>query len=84
MVTTQLTRIGNSLGVRIPRSILRLAGLEGPRLELKLVDGGLLLAPGRCPRQGWKEAFQQMHEAGEDRLLARTAGTKFDEAEWEW
>jgi antitoxin MazE len=79
-----LTRIGNSLGVRIPKAVLRLAGLEGPRLELKLVKGGLLLTPGGRRRQGWKEAFQQMHEAGEDRLLSGEAGTKFDEAEWEW
>jgi antitoxin MazE len=83
-MTTQLTRIGNSLGVRIPRAVLRLAGMEGRRLELKLVDGGLLLSPAPRPRQGWKEAFQQMHDAAEDRLLAGEAGTKFDEAEWEW
>ena len=83
-MTTQLTRIGNSLGVRIPRAILRLAGMEGRRLELKLVEGGLLLSPSPRPRQGWKEAFQQMHDAAEDRLLAGEAGTKFDEAEWEW
>ena len=54
------------------------------RLELRLVDGGLLLSPAPRPRQGWKEAFQQMHGAAEDRLLAGEAGTKFDEAEWEW
>jgi antitoxin MazE len=83
-VTTQLTRIGNSLGVRIPKAVLRLAGMEGRRLELKLVDGGLLLSPLPSPRQGWKEAFQQMHDAGEDRLPRREAGTKFDEAEWKW
>ncbi len=51
-MTTQLTRIGNSLGVRIPKAILRLAGIEGRRLELKLVDDGLLLSPSplRSPR----------------------------------
>ena len=83
-MTTQLTRIGNSLGVRIPKAVLRLAGMEGQRLELKLVDGGLLLSPAPRPRRGWKEAFQQMRDAGEDRLPGGEAGTKFDEAEWEW
>lgn len=83
-MTTQLTCVGNLLGVRIPRAVLRLAGMEGRRLELKLVDGGLLLSPAPRPRQGWKEAFQQMHDAAEDRLLAGEAGTKFDQAEWEW
>lgn len=83
-MTTQLTRIGNSQGVRIPEALLRLAGIEGRRLEPKLVDGGLLLSPAPRPRQGWKEAFQQMHDAAEDRLLVGEAGTKFDEGEWEW
>jgi antitoxin MazE len=81
---TQLTRIGNSMGIRIPKAVLRLAALDGPRLELTLVDGGLLLSRGRCPRQGWKEAFLEMHEAGEDRLVGGQARTRFDEAEWEW
>ncbi len=81
---TWLTRVGNSQGVRIPKALLRLAGIEGQRLELKLVDGGLLLCPAPRPRQGWKEAFQQMHDAGEDQLLPGETGTKLDEAEWEW
>ena len=53
-------------------------------MELKVVDGGLLLSPVRCPRLGWKEAFQQMHDAAEDQLPRGEAGTKFDDAEWGW
>jgi antitoxin MazE len=83
-VKTRLTRIGNSQGVRIPKALLRLAGLEGRTLELTPVDGGLLLSPAPRPRQGWREAFQHMHNAGEVRLLSGEAGTKFDQAEWEW
>jgi antitoxin MazE len=83
-MTMQLTRIWNSLGIRIPKAIIELAGLEGRELELKVVKGGLLLRPRRGAREGWEEAFRAMHEAGEDRLATKEAANRFDEEEWEW
>ncbi len=84
-MTTRLTRIGNSLGVRVPKVVIQLAGLEGQELEMKVVDEGVLLAPVRRVRQGWKEAFQAMHAAGDDRLLLDDAPpNRFDQEEWEW
>jgi antitoxin MazE len=48
-VDTRIARWGNSLAVRIPRSVARDARLaEGDRVELDLhKDGGLVLRPAR-------------------------------------
>ncbi len=80
----QLTRIGNSMGIRIPKAIIEMAGLRGRDLRLKVVEGGLLVATARRPRQGWREAFQTLHEAGDDRLLLGDFSNQFDVDEWEW
>jgi antitoxin MazE len=81
----QLTRIGNSFGIRIPKPIIEMAGLAGRDLELKVVDDGLLLSPLRPVRQGWKEAFRSMRNTGDDKLVLPDAlHNRFDEDEWEW
>jgi antitoxin MazE len=51
----QLVRIGNSQGVRIPKSLIEQAHLEGKKLKFQLVSGGLLIAPELQAREGWKE-----------------------------
>lgn len=38
----------------------------------------------RQPRQGWKQAFNQMHEAADDEPILDGPTTEFDEEEWEW
>ncbi|GAB4484725.1 MAG: hypothetical protein Fur0016_15470 [Anaerolineales bacterium] len=35
------------------------------------------------PRQGWREQFKTMSEAGDDRLLDEPTPTQFDEDEWD-
>ncbi len=78
-----LTRIGNSRGVRIPKAIVEQLGLEGG-VEMEVENGQLILRPARRPRQGWAEALQAMHRAGEDELLTPETPTRFDDEEWEW
>jgi antitoxin MazE len=56
---TQLVRIGNSQGIRIPKPLIEQANLEGKELKLQLVNGGLLITPEKGPREGWKEAIEQ-------------------------
>ncbi len=57
---TQLVRIGNSKGVRIPKALIKQADLEGKKLEFLLVSEGLLIAPKRNAREGWKNQIDQM------------------------
>lgn len=84
LVLTRLIRIGNSLGVRIPKAVVEQARLKDHELELRPVAEGLLIAPIRQPRQGWKEAFEFMHESGDDKPLLDGLVNQFDEEEWEW
>lgn len=84
-VRTKLIRIGNSQGVRIPRFLLDQLAL-GEDIELVVMEGQLILRPLRRTRQGWDEAFRQMAERGDDRLLDEsvTSLTQWDGDEWEW
>ncbi|MFA9374643.1 AbrB/MazE/SpoVT family DNA-binding domain-containing protein [Poseidonibacter sp.] len=42
---TMLTKIGNSKGVRIPKSIIQQAHLEGVHLEFEVLKEGVLIKP---------------------------------------
>jgi len=71
---TQLIKIGNSQGVRIPKALIELAQLSGQELKLKLVNNGLLITPEKKIRQGWSEAIdetiaKQGHESVDDDWL---------------
>ena len=81
---THLIRIGNSRGIRIPKAVIGQADLEGKELELKVVEEGLLVTPVKAPRQDWEEAFNAMHEAGDDAPLMEDESNAFDKEEWTW
>ena len=61
----KLIRIGNSQGVRIPRSVIEQAEL-GTDLELEIVDGDVVIRPSRQARSGWSAAAKSCHENGDD------------------
>jgi antitoxin component of MazEF toxin-antitoxin module len=52
----QLTRIGNSTGIRIPKSLIIQTGL-GEEVELRHTVGGIAIAPYRSVRRDRKDAF---------------------------
>ena len=83
---TTLIRIGNSLGVRIPKAIIEQAHLSDKELEFKILEEGLLIQPLKVPRQGWKEQFEKaqvsdgLNQTDKDWLEAPLIGDE----EWEW
>ena len=79
---TKIVRIGNSMGIRIPKPLLEQTGLSG-EVEIEAKGRGLVVRPLAHPRAGWAEAFRQMAEAGEDKLLEMPS-SRWDEEEWEW
>jgi antitoxin MazE len=79
---TELTRIGNSRGIRIPKPLIAQCGL-GDVVELRVTTEGLVIAPHRFPRQGWGEAFAASTEPEEGLLLDGTKNA-FDSKEWKW
>ena len=80
---TRLVRIGNSRGVRLPKTIIVQAGLT-EEVELEVRDGAVVIARATSTRSGWAAAASQMRQRDEDRLLDTSAPTSFDEKEWDW
>ena len=79
-----LVSIGNSKGVRIPRSIIKACGF-GEQIEMRVCEGMVVLTPARNPREGWNRAFETMAAAGDDAFLVPEGmAREWDEAEWEW
>lgn len=79
-----LVSIGNSKGIRIPRSIIKECGF-GDEVELSVGEGVVVLAPARNVREGWDNAFEKMAAAGDEALLVpEHLEHEWDEEEWEW
>ncbi|HWC04172.1 MAG TPA: AbrB/MazE/SpoVT family DNA-binding domain-containing protein [Methylomirabilota bacterium] len=80
---TRLVRIGNSREVRLPKPLIEEAGLSD-EVEVRLLDGALVITPDRRPRSGWAEAARRVRERREHRLLDEPTPTRFDDQEWQW
>ncbi|MBW7951809.1 MAG: AbrB/MazE/SpoVT family DNA-binding domain-containing protein [Chitinophagaceae bacterium] len=64
----QVINIGNSKGIRLPKSILEQYNISDT-LELILEKGRIILKPKSVQRKGWEKSFKLMHTNGEDQLL---------------
>ncbi len=80
---TRLVRIGNSRGIRLPKTVIAQAGLSD-EVELDVRDGAVIIARATSARSGWADAAKQMRRRDEDRLLDAPIPTRFDEKEWRW
>jgi len=69
----KLIKIGNSLGVRLPKSVIEECHLQ-PELILIPKENGVELKSISIPREGWKDAIQADIEG---RPVAPLG-------EWEW
>ncbi|MFZ0279695.1 MAG: AbrB/MazE/SpoVT family DNA-binding domain-containing protein [Candidatus Sulfotelmatobacter sp.] len=79
----ELTRIGNSRGIRIPKPLIAQCGL-GDVVELRVTPEGLVIAPHRAPREGWKETFAASRPGEREILLDGVPPNAFDDEEWTW
>jgi len=82
-VRSKVVKIGNSRGIRIPRSMLEQAGLT-EEVELSVQGDKLIIQSAHMPRRGWEAQFHEMAEVVDDRLLDETIPTRWEEEEWEW
>ena len=78
-----IINIGNSKGILLSKTILEKYGFE-EKIELVMKENHLELKPVKPPRQGWDEAFKEMHERGEDRLLDNDILDDDLIEDWEW
>ncbi len=83
-VKTKIIKIGNSQGIRIPKSLLEQLDFSG-EVEIDIQDNQLVLRPISPARKNWDAAFAKMAERGDDRLPDNALpATEWDETEWEW
>lgn len=80
---TSLVRIGNSQGVRLPKSVIEQAGLT-EQLELEVANGAVIIRAAKRTREGWEEAAAECHAAGEDIVHEWNATLSDFHGEWEW
>lgn len=84
---TSLRKMGNSTGMIIPKAVLDELGLKsGAKVELRVVDGEVVVRPARRKvREGWEEAAKIIGAQGltEEEREWLDMPNEFDE-EWEW
>ena len=78
-----IINIGNSKGIILNKTILEKFGFVD-KIELVMKEKHLELKPVTPPRQGWDEAFKEMHERGDDELLIDDVLDDDFFEEWEW
>ena len=80
---TKLVPIGNSRGVRLPKPLLREAGLSD-EVDLHVRNGAIIITSIKNTRAGWAEAAKVMHNRKQDQLIDSPTETQFDKNDWQW
>lgn len=83
VLKSQIVKIGNSHGVRIPKIWLDQLEL-GTEVEMAMEADRIVIRSAHRPRQHWEQKFREMAAAKDDRLLDQAAPTQWDRDEWEW
>lgn len=65
---TKLIKIGNSIGIRIPRHMFEQIGLKN-EVELEVKNNKIIIKPIIKLRAGWEDDFKRMSQNKDDVLL---------------
>jgi len=84
-VKTNIVRIGNSKGIRLPKSVLEQCRLKDS-VEIDVEGETLIIRPADVPRSSWAEAFSGMAQHKDDKILDEDTAltTEWDRSEWRW
>jgi len=82
---TKLVKIGNSLGIRIPKSLIQQYNLSA-NVEIDPTTDGILIRPKKKSRKGWEQQLTAAINEGHkpDNELLEGFGDNFTEQEWQW
>jgi antitoxin MazE len=82
---TKLIKIGNSFGIRIPKSLIQQYELSN-NIEIDPVEKGILIKSKRKARAGWREQLTKAVQEGQlpDEELLEGFTDEFTEKEWQW
>ena len=81
----RVIKIGNSQGIRIPKTLLNQTGIMD-EVELEVDKNQIIIRPISNPRAGWEDAFIAMAKKNDDELLdgEENISHSWDEEEWQW
>lgn len=80
-----IVQIGNSFGVRIPKTIIQQVGFkENMDLVFRVTDEGLLITPEKNAREGWEQKFKSPKKEPKKGTLLGDFSNEFDKDEWKW
>ena len=81
----RIIKIGNSHGIRIPKTILEQTGIMND-VELEIEKNHIVIRPISNPRTGWNTAFKAMADKDDDTLIDGETNIShtWDEKEWQW
>ncbi len=82
-IKTQIIKVGNSQGIRIPKRLLEQSGIDG-EVEIEVQKNQLIIRAATRSRSGWADALEKMAEQGDDRLIDGESTNDWDDIEWEW
>jgi antitoxin MazE len=82
-IRTRIIKIGNSQGIRIPKTLLEQSGIQ-TEVEISVDGDHLTIRPLQQLRTGWEQAFAAMAAQQDDVLLDEANPTDWEQDEWEW
>jgi antitoxin MazE len=69
IMNSNIIKIGNSKGIRIPSKVLEELALElNDNVNIEIVNGNIIISPFKA-RLGWDKAFKTMRKNGDDTLI---------------
>jgi antitoxin MazE len=82
---TKLIKIGNSFGIRIPKSLILQYELSN-NIEIDPTENGILIKSKRKSRAGWKEQLTTAIQDGQlpDQELLEGFTDEETDKEWQW
>ncbi|MGH9945894.1 MAG: AbrB/MazE/SpoVT family DNA-binding domain-containing protein [Pyrinomonadaceae bacterium] len=79
----QIIQIGNSQGIRIPKTLLEETKISG-EIELEACPEGILIRNIKKPRGDWDAKFEKLSDVDDDQHLESSKGSNFEKKEWQW
>lgn len=82
---TKLVKIGNSFGIRLPKSLIQQYELTDS-IEIDPTESGILIKSKRKVRSGWREQLEAAVKNGHapDDELLEGFSDEFTDKEWLW
>jgi len=76
-----IVKIGNSKGIRIPKTILEECGISG-QVEVEVKNHNIFIKPLNS-RNNWEKEFKKMRSNNDDELIIED-NLDLEESDWEW